>query len=114
MPVLVAPPSRKLNPPPDVASNEDVTAGKLRYHTYCGTCHGDSAVSTGVLPDLRYSAYISDPDTFVRIVREGSLQPRGMVGFGAELSARDVELIREYVIRRAHESATAEAPAVAE
>jgi PQQ-dependent dehydrogenase (methanol/ethanol family) len=114
MPVLVTPPSRKLNPPPDVASNEDVAAGKLRYHTYCGTCHGDSAVSTGVLPDLRYSAYISDPDTFVRIVREGSLQPRGMVGFGAELSARDVELIREYVIRRAHESATAEAPAVAE
>jgi PQQ-dependent dehydrogenase (methanol/ethanol family) len=104
MPAVPAPPPRRLNPPPDVASDEDVAAGKLRYHTYCGTCHGDSAVSTGVLPDLRYSAYVDDADAFAKIVREGTLQSRGMVAFGAELSTHDVELIRAYVIRRAHES----------
>ena len=45
-----------------------------------------------------------DPAAFAKIVREGALQPRGMVAFGAELSPQDVELIRAYVIRRAHEA----------
>jgi len=36
------------------ASAAVVAQGKLHYHTHCGMCHGDSAVSGGVLPDLRY------------------------------------------------------------
>jgi quinohemoprotein ethanol dehydrogenase len=110
MPVVSPPPARTLNPPPDVASAEDIAAGKAKFHTYCGTCHGDSAVSTGVLPDLRYTPYLNDLPTFEKIVREGSLQPRGMVAFGAELSPKDVELIRDYVIRRAHEAQGSTAP----
>jgi alcohol dehydrogenase (cytochrome c)/quinohemoprotein ethanol dehydrogenase len=61
-------------------------------------------VSTGVLPDLRHSPYLSDPATFTPLVREGLLVERGMVAFGAELSADDVDQIRAYVIRRAHET----------
>src|SRR5581483_2463089 len=50
----------KLTPPSDKASAKVVADGKLRYHTYCSVCHGDSAFSGGVLPDLRYSAALSD------------------------------------------------------
>jgi alcohol dehydrogenase (cytochrome c)/quinohemoprotein ethanol dehydrogenase len=113
MPAPGVPPPRKLDPPPDVATAEQVSAGKARYHTYCGTCHGDSAVSTGVLPDLRYSSFTRDPAAFAKIVREGAMQPRGMVAFGAELSPEDVELIRAYVIRRAHEAAKSSSAGVA-
>jgi len=108
------PPSRPIaEPPPDVATAATVEAGKATYHRYCGTCHGDSAVSSGVLPDLRHSAYLSEPDTFTRLVREGMLADRGMFAFGAELSAEDVAQIRAYVIHRAHETKRADA-AVAE
>ena len=108
------PPPRPISePPPDVATAATVEAGKATYHRYCGTCHGDSAVSSGVLPDLRHSAYLSEPDTFTRLVREGMLADRGMFAFGAELSAEDVAQIRAYVIHRAHETKRADA-AVAE
>src|SRR5204862_6031156 len=36
---------RKLVPPPNTAKIAVVTEGKARYHRFCGTCHGDSAVS---------------------------------------------------------------------
>jgi quinohemoprotein ethanol dehydrogenase len=104
LPVPDNTPKRGLDPPPDVAPAAGIESGKAIYHTYCSTCHGDSAVSTGVLPDLRYSPDLGDADAFARIVREGVLEQRGMISFGAELSADDVERIRAYVIRRAHES----------
>jgi alcohol dehydrogenase (cytochrome c)/quinohemoprotein ethanol dehydrogenase len=104
MPPPGPPPRPVAKPPPDVATAATVEAGKATYHRYCGTCHGDSAVSTGVLPDLRHSPFLSDAATFTRVVRDGVLAERGMVAFGAELSAVDVEQIRAYVIRRAHES----------
>jgi alcohol dehydrogenase (cytochrome c)/quinohemoprotein ethanol dehydrogenase len=104
MPPPGPPPRPAAEPPPDVATAATIDAGKAVYHRYCGTCHGDSAVSTGVLPDLRYSAYLADPETFTRMVREGQLGERGMVGFGAELSPEDVARIRAYVIHRAHQT----------
>ena len=102
-------------PPPRPASSRRLTvataatveAGKATFHMYCGTCHGDSAVSTGVLPDLRYSPLIGDAAEFARVVRDGVLADRGMIAFGAELSPEDVEKIRAYVIHRAHETAPA-------
>jgi alcohol dehydrogenase (cytochrome c)/quinohemoprotein ethanol dehydrogenase len=101
-PAPPAPPAPE--PPPDVATAAVIEAGKSRFHIYCGTCHGDSAVSTRVLPDLRHSPRLGDAAAFARVVRDGVLAERGMIGFGAELSAADVEQIRAYVIRRAHES----------
>ena len=29
--------------------------GQVAFHTFCSTCHGDSAVGGGVVPDLRWS-----------------------------------------------------------
>jgi alcohol dehydrogenase (cytochrome c)/quinohemoprotein ethanol dehydrogenase len=104
MPPPGPPPRPIAEPPPDVATAATVEAGKALYHRYCTTCHGDSAVSTGVLPDLRQSSYLSDLATFTRLVREGLLRDRGMFAFGAELSEQDVAQIRAYVIHRAHET----------
>ena len=92
-----------LQPPPDKAKDDVVAAGKAHYHTYCGTCHGDTAVSSGILPDLRYSKALHDPELWQSIVHDGALKSAGMIGFAAELSSEDIDQIRAYVIRRAHE-----------
>lgn len=93
---------RKLDPPPDKASAATVAAGKAHFHSYCNTCHGDSGVSSGVLPDLRYSVALSNPDLWQSIVHDGLKQGTGMVAFGQVMSAADIETIRAYVIHRAH------------
>jgi alcohol dehydrogenase (cytochrome c)/quinohemoprotein ethanol dehydrogenase len=110
MPPIPAAPQRELDPPADVAAEDTIVAGKMLYHTYCGTCHGDSAVSTRVLPDLRYSPYIRDSGALASVVLGGALESRGMVSFQRELSNEDLEAIRAYVIRRAHEAQKLRAP----
>jgi quinohemoprotein ethanol dehydrogenase len=109
MPLPAPPAPAPPHPPPDVATAAMIEAGKAKFHGYCGTCHGDSAVSSRVLPDLRHSPMLSDSAAFARVVRDGVLAERGMIAFGDELSAQDVEQIRAYVIHRAHETKRADA-----
>ena len=97
-------PVKTLNPPPDKAPPAVVAAGKTLYNTYCGTCHGDAAVSVGILPDLRYSAALGDAKLWQSIGLDGALKGTGMIGFAPQLSAQDLEKVRAYVIHRAHES----------
>ena len=103
LPALPVAAQPELNPPPETASSATVTAGKKLYHTFCSTCHGDSATGSGVLPDLRYSSVINDAKAMDVIVRQGSLQSSGMISFRDEVSAQDLEAIRAYVIHRANE-----------
>ena len=103
MPAAPQQPERKLDPPADPESKAVVAQGKQYYHSYCNVCHGDSAVSSGVLPDLRYSPALSNPDAWQSIVRDGVRQANGMISFSAVLGAGEVEKIRAYVIHRAHE-----------
>jgi quinohemoprotein ethanol dehydrogenase len=91
-----------LNPPKSRANAVTIENGKELYQRYCSMCHGDVAVSGGVLPDLRYSAALSS-DQWINIVLRGLLRPNGMVSFRKELSHQDAEAIRAYVISRAHE-----------
>ncbi len=56
---------------------------------------------------------LGSAEAFAKAARDGVLEERGMVGFAAELSAEDVERIRAYVIRRAHEMRRSEAAAAA-
>jgi PQQ-dependent dehydrogenase (methanol/ethanol family) len=91
-----------LNPPKATANAATVENGKELYQRYCSMCHGDVAVSGGVLPDLRYSAALSS-DQWINIVLRGLLQPNGMISFRKELSHKDAEAIRAYVISRANE-----------
>jgi quinohemoprotein ethanol dehydrogenase len=92
-----------LNPPRAAASAATVKKGEELYQSYCGNCHGDVAVSGGVLPDLRYSGALASQQ-WLSIVLDGLLRQYGMVSFSKELSHRDAEAIRAYVIFRANES----------
>jgi quinohemoprotein ethanol dehydrogenase len=92
-----------LTPPRATAGPATVKKGEELYQRYCGGCHGDVAVSGGILPDLRYSGALANEQWF-GIVRDGMLKPYGMIGFSRELSRQDVETIRAYVIFRANQS----------
>ena len=100
----VQPPERPaLNPPPSTASAASIKSGEALYQRYCAECHGDVAVSGGVLPDLRYSSALAN-DGWFHIVLDGLLQPHGMVSFKKELSRGNAAAIRAYVIFRANQS----------
>ena len=100
-----------LDPPADSASEAVVTKGKLLYHGYCSSCHGDSATSTGVLPDLRYSPILNVKTLWYRTVLDGARINNGMVGFKSALSTADADDIRAYVIHQANQGKNAAAAA---
>jgi PQQ-dependent dehydrogenase (methanol/ethanol family) len=113
LPELPAAQAASVEPPAEIGNEAAWTAGKSVYHTNCSVCHGDSAVSGGVIPDLRLSPVTRDAAAWERIVRGGERSPRGMVSFAAEVSAEDSEKVRAYVIHRAHEVWNNEKAAVA-
>jgi len=92
-----------LNPPRSVAGSATIHRGEARYQRFCAACHGDVAVSGGVLPDLRYSSTLAD-DNWFAVVRGGTYQSLGMVSFANEVSQKDAADIRSYVIFRANQS----------
>jgi quinohemoprotein ethanol dehydrogenase len=100
----------QLKPPKATASAATVHKGEALYQGYCSVCHGDVAVSGGVLPDLRYSGTL-DSDLWFGVVLEGVLKQRGMVSFDKELSRADADAIRAYVIFRANQSLAETKPA---
>jgi len=93
----------QLNPPRSTASVEEIHRGEEVFQRFCSDCHGDVAVSGGLLPDLRYSAYLKN-DRWFAIVRDGLLKSEGMIGFGSEVSQEDAAAIRSYVIFRANQT----------
>jgi alcohol dehydrogenase (cytochrome c)/quinohemoprotein ethanol dehydrogenase len=101
---LPGPPNidRPLKAPPGTASAAVVAQGKLQYHTYCSMCHGDSAVSGGVLPDLRHSAALGNAGVWQSIVHDGVREAKGMVSFGEQMNKDEIEAIRAYVVHRAN------------
>ncbi len=99
LPQFTAP---QLKPPKPAASAAIVKRGEALYQSICSPCHGDVAVSGGVLPDLRYSGTL-DNDQWFEIVLKGQLKQAGMVSFDKELSHDDAAAIRAYVIFRANQ-----------
>jgi len=99
----------QLKPPPPTASAATVQKGEGLFQNYCSTCHGDVAVSGGVLPDLRYSGTLEN-SAWTDVVLGGSLKAYGMVSYSKELSKENVEAIRAYVIFRANQSLPASSP----
>ena len=103
LPPLPQPPQPELKPPRATASAATVQKGEDIYQRHCSSCHGDVAVSGGVLPDLRYSSRLGNSH-WDEVVLGGSLKSFGMVSFAKELSKQDAEAIRAYVIFRANQS----------
>ena len=98
-PKLIAaslPPLQPLSAMPD-----QLKTARTMYNGLCASCHGLNAVSGGVLPDLRYST-AKTHGMFAAIV-SGARVNRGMPAFGSILKPEDMELIRQYIIKRSHD-----------
>jgi alcohol dehydrogenase (cytochrome c)/quinohemoprotein ethanol dehydrogenase len=107
LPPAPALPAMTLNPPPMPADTDSVGRGELLFERHCGACHGGSATSGGVLPDLRYSTNLVG-DAWDTIVLTGVLESQGMPSFGDIFDHDDAEDIRNYVIMRARQTLEAE------
>ena len=91
-------------------------AGMQRFAENCQFCHGAYAISSGVIPDLRWSAIAASEESWAAVVRDGALTSNGMVGFSDIIDDDEIEAIRLYVLRQAWlavENGTADAPEVA-
>ncbi len=97
-----------LDPPPLTATPAKLDQGFKLYSHYCGICHGDTGVSGGITPDLRYSPLLAS-DSFFDVVLGGVLQSQGMVSFAKVLDHDEADSIRSYLIKRAHETQDAQA-----
>ena len=78
-----------------------IAKGAQIFETTCAVCHGGTARSSGVLPDLRRSPVLADQKLWQHVVHDGVLKDNGMAGFGKWLSRDDVEAVRAYVAGRA-------------
>ena len=97
-----------LNPPAATATADQAHQGALLYGRYCGICHGGSAVSAGVTPDLRYTPLLGS-DGFFDVVLGGALRSQGMVSFAKVLTHDQAAAIRAYLIQRANDTKAAQA-----
>ena len=75
--------------------------GQRIYTKACSGCHGDTAISGGVTPDLRYSTALADDNFWRTVVSEGALTNQGMVSFKSSLPADQIADIRAYLIQQA-------------
>lgn len=78
-----------------------VQEGFVHYAENCMVCHGPLAISSGVLPDLRWSYMSAAKESFADVVLHGALADNGMIAFDDSLSEGQVEAIRAYVLDQA-------------
>lgn len=90
--------------PPAHVDTRQAKAGYGLYENFCQACHGDNALSGGVLPDLRWSGALRDRTAFHNVVGRGALTAYGMARFDDILPRQDIEAIRQFLIQRAQET----------
>ena len=86
----------------EFGTEAQVADGLVHYARNCTVCHGPMAISSGVLPDLRWSSYTANAESWKGTVIDGNLQSIGMVSFADVLSEDEVEAIRAYVVQQAN------------
>lgn len=79
-----------------------ISEGMVHYARNCAVCHGALAVSSGVLPDLRWSVITANEDAWRGAVLDGNLAANGMVSFAEYITPAESEAIRAYVLAQAH------------
>lgn len=87
--------------PPQEATAEVIAEGQALYNASCLVCHGDHAVSSGLLPDLRWSPLLGLKDAWNSVVLGGARAGQGMPVFASDLDEAESEAIRQYVISEA-------------
>jgi mono/diheme cytochrome c family protein len=65
-------------------------------------CHGAQAYSSGLIPNLRYSAITHSEKAWNSVVVNGALAEKGMPNFGKIINDDTAEAIRAYVIFEAN------------
>ena len=103
LPAAPASVAQVLDPPPFTGTTEVAALGGRFYANSCSVCHGVSAVAGALNPDVRHSAALSNPKLWQQIVHDGMLKEQGMVAWGTQFSAEQIEAIRQYVIQRANQ-----------
>ena len=88
---------------------QQLQAGLVAYSRNCMVCHGPMAISSGVLPDLRWSPTTADADAWKAVVLEGQRASAGMVSFAKQVTPAEAEAIRAYVVHQANGPKTAAA-----
>lgn len=83
------------------ATAEQLKTARTMFNGFCGSCHGLNAVSGSVYPDLRYLTPKKHEQ--FQAVLSGSRLNRGMPSYASVLKPEDMELIRQYIIKRAHD-----------
>ncbi len=86
-------------PPAQTADVQSIERGGDLYFSHCFMCHGDAAISSGAIPDLRYSATLGT-DVFYAFVLEG-ISHNGMPSFSTRLQRDEAEKIHSYIVSRA-------------
>jgi len=86
------------------ASAEQVQQARTLFNGLCASCHGINAISGGVVPDLRYLTPAKHQQ-FAGILY-GARIPKGMPSFNGVLTMDQVELIRQYLVKRSHDLAS--------
>jgi quinohemoprotein ethanol dehydrogenase len=75
---------------------ETIKKGEVLYGQNCASCHGISAKSNHIVPDLRYMSEQTHSD-FIGIVLGGAYAHKGMIGFYETLDANDAEAIHAFL-----------------
>lgn len=94
-------PSRVLDPPVYETDPEKVALGGALYGRFCSNCHAGGTV----VVSLDYSVALDREASWLAVVREGILEPRGMVSFADVLSDDEALAIRDYIVSRAQAKA---------
>jgi mono/diheme cytochrome c family protein len=81
---------------------ETLAIGKRAYANNCLVCHGAQAYSSGLIPNLRYSAITNSQQAWKNVVVDGALAEKGMPNFGKIIDDEDAEAIRAFVISEAN------------
>jgi len=89
------------SPPPVTADAAALAEGKKLFANHCGVCHGLAAISSDIIPDLRYLPQQTHEE-FLPIVY-GLRSHKGMPPFGGILEPGQIENIHQYIIQRSHD-----------
>jgi quinohemoprotein ethanol dehydrogenase len=88
------------DPPPETASADQVIVGRHLYAERCAVCHGLNAVSSGLVPDLRFMDANAHKG-WDAVLLYGAKRASGMPSFDKLLSPDETDAVHAYVIKRA-------------
>jgi PQQ-dependent dehydrogenase (methanol/ethanol family) len=96
-----------LNPPPSVASAEDIARGRDLYEANCALCHdvignAGGLFRRGLFPDLAFSPALASREAFASVVLDGARAANGMASFAQALDADGAEAVRAHIVDRAN------------